>query len=122
MKYYMIACLFVVGCMAVAPLEARGGGGSVAGGIMGGMAGGMIAGSIAHSSSSSRAESEAIRAQDKVDQMRAEQERERVEQLRRDVEERKGQESRDTRFYLMLVMIFAILFGVGILALLFMRK
>src|SRR4051812_5259563 len=114
MKRYRVVCMLMVSSVVAAPLVvyARGGG-SVAGGLVGGLAGGMIAGSIAHGSGSSRAENEAARAQDKAEQLQVQQERDRVEQLRRDMEERKAQESRDTRFYLILIMAFAVFFGIG---------
>ncbi len=51
-------------------------GSSFAGGFVGGLAGGMVAGA-ARGGDSSRAEYEAVRAQEQVEQMRREQERER---------------------------------------------
>lgn len=122
-----LSALLILSMQFVPMLSARGGGEAVAG-ALGGLAVGTMLGSAVsgQNHNSSRAE----RAEDKADQVRAEQERQRVAQLeremdRRDMEHRLAQERKageDSRFMILMVLVVALLLGVGALGFFLMHK
>ena len=72
----------------VFPRHGHGGGGAVVGALGGMAVGTMIGSAVAQGSHSDRAEREAVKAQEKTDQLRIDQEHQRVAQIERDADRR----------------------------------
>jgi hypothetical protein len=114
-------------------LQAGHGGDAFAGGLAGGMVGGLVGGAVSRNGDSgraSRAEQEALRAQDKAEQVRQDQEQQRIAQLERELErreiERKLAEANanksNTTFILLGILVLILLFAVIGLSMVVLRK
>ncbi len=110
-------------------LIARGNSGAAIAGALGGLAIGTMIGSAA--TSDRRDDSAGQRAEEKAEQVRIDQERQRVTQLeremdRREVERRlaetRGNSSHDLTYMLMVAVVIVLLFMVGGLAIMIMRR
>jgi hypothetical protein len=127
--FFALFILFLV-CPYV---QAGHGGDAFAGGLAGGVVGGLVGGAVSRSGDSgkaSRAEQEALRAQDKTEQLRQDQERQRITQLERELErrdiERKLAETNanksNTTFMLLGILVLILLFAVIGLSMVVLRK
>lgn len=88
MKKMFLPILMLIAALPTPSLQPRGEGAAVAGAFGGLALGTMIGSAAAQSSRNDRATQEAIKAQDKTDQLRIEQERQRVAQIERDADRR----------------------------------
>ena len=120
MKNHSILCALIISLSAQQVIIARGEGGAFAGSLVGSMMGSAIVSGGAHSRSS-----------DDAEQVRIEQERQRVSQLEREMDRREtdrklaeaqAKHGHNTLFMALVALVIVLLFGVMALGILILRK
>ena len=109
MKKNLYFSLFIL--LSLAPILHAGGGDSFAGGMAGGMMGGMISGAMTRGSgrSARRAEERARVAEDKAETVQREQDRDRLENLRRDMDQKADSRAAGATGFMMNILLFAVI-------------